>query len=231
MLEGRTFKILIVDDEVEVLNSLAMTLNMAKQFDCDVTTVNDSKQALVLIEEQEFDLILSDYRMPDVTGVEVLTAAREKDPTIARILITGFSDVKVAMDAINQAQVHNYLEKPWDNDELRQAIAAALERRVERKGWGKPISSVTEALDMIAEVQKKISQTSEREETMQDVLEKDSFVPENEMVFEFKSVQEFNKFSFEVKKMHNVHIDDTYIFEDKYVIKLSVDPKSVMRIM
>jgi YesN/AraC family two-component response regulator len=212
-----------------------MTLKMAKQFRCDITPVDNPFDALELVSKEDFDLVLSDYRMSGVNGVDLLTRVKERTPKTARILITGYSDIATAMAAINQAEVHNYIEKPWDNDNLRDVIHAALKRKEEREAVvptseGR-VKNVEESLKVLAEFQKKISAMDEDPQEARDILDSDERLPQRKMVFEFKTSADFNRFSFEIRKMRNVHIIDTYVFEDKYVINVFVDPKSVSRIM
>ena len=229
--QEKVHKILIVDDEPEVLKSLSMTLKLAKQFVSDITTCEDPVKALDLIKANDFDLVISDFRMPNVSGVELLTEVKKKDPRTGRILITGYSDVKVAMDAINKAEVHNYLEKPWDNEEIRSLVFAALSRKAEREASGpKTIDNVKDAIQYLQNFQDRISKTDKETTSYRADTDKFDVFQDNKLIFEFPSVTEFNKFSFELKTFKNVHIEDTYIFENKYVIKLFVDPKSVMRI-
>ncbi len=232
MSDEKIYKILIVDDEKEVLTSLRMTLQTAKQFKCDITPVGSPFDALELISKEDFDLVLSDFRMSGVNGVDLLTRVKEKNPTTMRILITGYSDLATAMAAINQAEVHNYIEKPWDNEDLRTTIHAALRRREERsEEKADDARTVEEAVKILHAFQQKISDMDDEAVDAIDVLDSGEQLPQRKLVFEFKTTDEFNRFSFEIRKLRNVHIIDTYIFENKYVINVFVDPKSVMRIM
>ncbi len=113
------FNILIVDDEVEVLNALKKTLQRAKEFDADISIASNAEEAKNKLSEKDYDLVLSDYNMPNTNGVQLLTWVKENYPEVVRIIITGYSDLETAREAINQANVHNYIEKPWDNDSLR----------------------------------------------------------------------------------------------------------------
>jgi len=231
----KVHKIMIVDDDKEVLSSLTMTLKMAKQFRSDITPVDNPFDALELISKEDFDLVLSDYRMSGVNGVDLLTRVKERNPQTARILITGYSDIATAMAAINQAEVHNYIEKPWDNENLREIIFAALKRKEERETVSSAprgkTRGVEESLKVLDEFQKKISQMDDDPQDARDVLDSDERLPQRKMVFEFRTSADFNRFAFEIRKLRNVHIIDTYVFEDKYVINVFVDPKSVMRIL
>ena len=125
-MKDAKFKILIVDDEQDVLDALLETLRRAKEFKSDIEMAKEGAGALASLEKHEFDLVISDYKMPGMNGIELLTAVKKKYPRTIRILITGFSDVNVAKEAINKAQVHHYIEKPWESAELRATVLGAL---------------------------------------------------------------------------------------------------------
>jgi len=127
--EDYIYKILIVDDEKEVSNALAMTLQFANQFKSEISIADSPKKALEKLEKQDFDLILADYKMPDMNGIELLNEVREKNPNTIRVLITGYSDAEIVKGAINKAEVHHYIEKPWENKNLRATIFEALKTK------------------------------------------------------------------------------------------------------
>jgi len=118
-----------VDDEKEVSNALAMTLQFAKLFKSEIELANDINTALSKLNNQEFDLVMADYMMPGMNGVELLKKVKEMNPNIVRVLITGYSDGNIAKDAINNAEVHHYIEKPWENKNLRATVYEALKKK------------------------------------------------------------------------------------------------------
>ena len=126
MTEEPEFSILLVDDEQEVLDALSLTLKRAKNFRCKLTTTTDPTDALQILTRESFHLVLADYRMPNMNGVELLRAVREKWPQTVRALVTGYSDVEIAMEAMDKAKIHYYVQKPWNNDELRLTVYEAL---------------------------------------------------------------------------------------------------------
>ncbi|MFC2074716.1 diguanylate cyclase [Bdellovibrionota bacterium] len=116
--------ILIVDDEIEVVKALERTLrDMGK-----VLTATSGKAALDILEKEEVHVVLSDQRMPKMTGIELLTKVYEKYPQIVRIILTGFTDIKDLIEAINRARIYRYLTKPWENRELQMIVRQAMER-------------------------------------------------------------------------------------------------------
>ncbi len=114
MADPDMHSILIVDDEEEILHSLRGLLRM----EFEVYTATSGHEALRILEQQPIHVVLSDQRMPEMAGVELLSQAQGDRPRAIRILFTGYSDVKAVIDAINQGQIFRYLTKPWDADEL-----------------------------------------------------------------------------------------------------------------
>src|SRR5262245_35557967 len=124
--------ILLVDDEPEILFSLRGLLR--KEF--DLHTAASGAEALEILRRQPVHIIMTDQRMPEMTGVELLRRARGECPEAIRLIFTGYADIKAVIDAINQGQIYRYLTKPWDPDELREMLHEACvqyERIAERR--------------------------------------------------------------------------------------------------
>lgn len=115
--------ILVVDDEVDNLDLLKRTFRR----EYNVHTANSAQEALRLLENQEFAVIVSDQRMPEMTGVELLQRAREKYPYTIRILLTGYTDINALVDAINMGHVYRYVTKPWSREEIVMTVKRAVE--------------------------------------------------------------------------------------------------------
>lgn len=115
-------RILFVDDEPRIL--VAMKALFRSQY--DVFTANSGAQAVELLQTEAVDVVVSDQRMPNMTGVEVLREARKLRPRAIRVLLTGYSDLSAILDAINDGEIFRYINKPWSNPELRATIAAAV---------------------------------------------------------------------------------------------------------
>lgn len=115
--------ILVVDDEVDNLDLLKRTFRR----EYNVHTANSAQEALRLLETQEFAVIVSDQRMPEMTGVELLQRAREKYPYTIRILLTGYTDINALVDAINMGHVYRYVTKPWSREEIVMTVKRAVE--------------------------------------------------------------------------------------------------------
>lgn len=116
-------KVLYVDDEVNNLNSFKATYRR----DYKVYTANSGPEALEIIKEIQFPVIITDQRMPEMTGVEFLVEVLKISPDSIRILLTGYSDINAVIDAVNKGQIYYYVNKPWDEQQLRIIINNAFE--------------------------------------------------------------------------------------------------------
>lgn len=127
MTEQETLSVLLVDDEENILRSLQRLL--LDEDDIEVVTATSGEEALQLLPGlADLGVILSDQRMPGMSGALFLEKAREIRPDAVRIILTGYADVAAAVDAINKGGAWRYLAKPWNDDELVRVIREALER-------------------------------------------------------------------------------------------------------
>lgn len=120
--------ILLVDDEPDILESLRELIEVSLE-DVEVLTVESGEEALKTIQSQHVDLIVSDYKMPGMNGLELLIQSRSIAPRVPRIMMTAFPDLDIAIKAINHASIENFFTKPLDPDEILQVIAATLKAR------------------------------------------------------------------------------------------------------
>jgi two-component system, NtrC family, response regulator HupR/HoxA len=116
--------VLVVDDQPEILRSLERLL----KDDYEVLTAPGGAEALDLLKRRDVAVILSDQRMPKMTGVEFLEAAIGLRPDAARILITAYADLDASIDAVNKGKIYHYIAKPWEPDDLTAAVRRAAER-------------------------------------------------------------------------------------------------------
>ncbi len=117
--------ILIVDDEISMRELLDF---MLKKEGYEISTAGGGKEAIAMIERRNFDLLLCDIRLGDMTGIDVLRAAKARNPQTVVIMISAFATAETAVQAMNDG-AYDYLPKPFDNNELKQAVARALEMR------------------------------------------------------------------------------------------------------
>lgn len=116
-------RILYVDDEINNLNSFKATFRR----DYEIYTAENAMDGIKMLEEHTVDIIITDQRMPNMTGVEFLEKIIPIHPNPIRILLTGFTDVTAVIDAINKGQVYHYLNKPWVENDIRLIIKNAFE--------------------------------------------------------------------------------------------------------
>ena len=120
---SKAINIVILDDEQNILESLE---RLFFNEDFGVFTTTDYKEAMRILEKEQIKLVMSDQRMPDITGVEFLKQVKDKYPDVVRILITGYTDIKSAEDAINFGGVYRFINKPWNAEELKGAVRQAI---------------------------------------------------------------------------------------------------------
>ena len=118
-----SFRVLIVDDEPDIVESISAMLHATVP---GVTTIAaaDGMKALAIIEAEPVDLILSDYKMPNMDGIEFLTRAKELLPETPRLLITAFPDPKLAARAVREAGVGLFVAKPFDVAYIAEVLKA-----------------------------------------------------------------------------------------------------------
>ncbi|GAB4356488.1 MAG: hypothetical protein Fur0042_25790 [Cyanophyceae cyanobacterium] len=117
-------KVLVIDDEADILDLLYRTLH--REF--RVLRANNGPEALEILEqEQDVAVIISDQRMPLMSGTEFLSLTAERYPDIIRIIVTGYTDVDDLVEAINSGKVFKYVTKPWDDEDLKRSVRKAVE--------------------------------------------------------------------------------------------------------
>ncbi len=119
-------KIMLVDDEEFVLTSLTRSL---RREGYELTSFTGAEEALEYLQDNAVDAIISDHRMPNITGLEFLIRVRKRYPNIIRILLTGYADMEVAIRAVNEGKLYRFLTKPWDDDELKVTLVNAMQVR------------------------------------------------------------------------------------------------------
>jgi DNA-binding NtrC family response regulator len=132
MAEQSKHPILVVDDEPEILQSLRGLLRL----EFEVHTAHNGFEALEILQRQPIHVVMTDQRMPEMTGVQLLSQVQGESPEAMRIVFTGYADIKAVIDAINQGRIFRYITKPWDPDELRALLhqaCAEYEQIVARK--------------------------------------------------------------------------------------------------
>ncbi|XRD90813.1 response regulator [Dyella nitratireducens] len=139
--------ILVVDDEPSVLSALRRMLHTASY---QVLTANSGAAALDVLATQDVDLIISDMRMPGMSGAELLSRAQALYPVTVRILLTGYSEIEAVVQAVNEGGIYRYLNKPWDEHDLLLTIRQALEQQRLRKETARLLALTQQQNDELA---------------------------------------------------------------------------------
>ncbi|MBT9569236.1 MAG: response regulator [Thiobacillus sp.] len=115
--------LLVVDDEANILAALT---RLFRRDGYRLLSATSGEAGLALLAENEVGVILSDQRMPDMTGVEFLRAARERCPDTVRVMLSGYTDLSSVTDSVNKVAIYKFLTKPWDDDALREIVRKAF---------------------------------------------------------------------------------------------------------
>ncbi|MBP0047408.1 response regulator [Marinobacterium sp. AK62] len=118
------WKVLCVDDENSILRALKRLLT---QHQYEVVTTDNGEDGLALLRQDNYDLIISDMRMPGMNGAEFLAQAATHHPESIRLLLTGYADMESTIAAVNEGRIHRYIQKPWDSAKLLAILDEELE--------------------------------------------------------------------------------------------------------
>ena len=123
-------RFLIVDDELPVLHALQRTLRQhVPEKDLQVEIFTEADQAMVRCAEVDFDLVISDYRMPGMNGIDFLRMVKGIQPDAVRMMLSASSEFETIVHAVNEAEVFRYLAKPWQPEDVAECIRLAMVRR------------------------------------------------------------------------------------------------------
>jgi len=129
-MSDKKINILYVDDEMNNLVSFKATFRIKY----NIFTAISGNDAIKILETQPINIIITDQRMPEMTGVEFLESILDKYPEPIRLLLTGYADMNAVIDAINKGKIFHYLTKPWNEEELELNIKRAFEVYEHRQG-------------------------------------------------------------------------------------------------
>lgn len=122
-LKNDKISVLYVDDEEHNLMSFKATFRIKYK----VYTAISGEEAIKIMDSEPIDIIITDQRMPNMTGVEFLESILDRHPDPMRILLTGYADLNAVIDAVNKGKIFHYLTKPWNEDELDMTIQRAYD--------------------------------------------------------------------------------------------------------
>ena len=141
-------KILYIDDEQNNLTSFRAVFRR----DFKIETALSGDQALQLLKTHNFHIIVTDQRMPEMTGIEFLQIVKKSHPESIRILLTGYADINAVIDAINQGEIYRYISKPWNEQDLKQVLLQAYEvhrLRLENEELTEKLKETNEKLEFL----------------------------------------------------------------------------------
>ncbi|MFC1592407.1 response regulator [Candidatus Omnitrophota bacterium] len=155
--------ILILDDEENILHSLTRLLRGEER---EIFTAGTAAEAWAKLKEVGgADLVISDNRLPDISGIDFLVKVRQLFPDSIRILVTGYPGLDSAIEAINKGQVYRYIPKPWENEELKLTVKQALDYYDVMRDNRVLLRIARKQAQVLREMQKKYPQVSEAEIT------------------------------------------------------------------
>jgi DNA-binding NtrC family response regulator len=146
--------VLLVDDEEMVLTSVRAYLTLETEYDIHV--YSEPEEAIKHMEANPVDVVVSDYLMPRVSGIQLLMKAKQLQPEVSRVLLTGHADKQSAIQAINDVGLYQYVEKPWDNAQLLLVVQNAIERSQLFRDLKEKISELASANSSLKDVQRRL---------------------------------------------------------------------------
>ena len=159
----RTF--LIVDDEPDILDAIKRLFR--KRY--NVLAASTAEEAVEILNNETVQVVLTDQRMPGISGVEFLASLRRSHPDVVRVLLTGYSNIDHVIDAINEGHVYRYISKPWNPAELRLFVAQAFEYYDERLERIALVSKLKNANELLEKQNVELSQANEELTTLDQV--------------------------------------------------------------
>jgi len=143
MADQEHFVVMVIDDEEMVTQSIRNFLNL--ETDYEVLSFTLPMEAIETLKERPVDVIISDYLMPELNGIDFFMQAKEIQPQATRILLTGYADKENAIKAINDVGLYQYIEKPWENDDLKIIIRNGIEKRMLLKRLAQKVAELDRA--------------------------------------------------------------------------------------
>jgi len=148
--------ILLVDDEEMIITSIKSFLAVETDYELLAYTSPVKAVEDLQTEIKSLDLVISDYLMPEMDGISFLAEVKKRFPLVPRILLTGYADKENAIKAINNVGLYQYIEKPWDNDDLRLIIRNGLEKTILLKQLEEKVREAEKVHKELSDVQKEI---------------------------------------------------------------------------
>jgi DNA-binding NtrC family response regulator len=146
--------VVAVDDEEMVIKSLSFFLELETSY--EVKAFTSAKAALEHIAANDVDIVVSDYLMPEMDGLTFLARVRALRPEVPRVILTGYADKENAIKAINEIGIYQYIEKPWQNDDLRIVLRNGIEKKKLLERLREKMTEVTAAYAELQGIQTEV---------------------------------------------------------------------------
>lgn len=157
MTSDPTGTVVVVDDEEMVVTSIESFLQLETSH--RILGYTSTESALESLEETRPDVVVADFMMPGMDGITFLKRVRQARPVTTRVLLTGYADKENAIRAINEAGLYQYLEKPWDNENLRLVIQNAIERSQLIRDLESRMEALEEANTELSDLRRRLIET------------------------------------------------------------------------
>ncbi len=148
--------IMLVDDETIVVESIQAFLEL--ETDYQIHAFQNPEEAVRFAARNRIDVVVSDYLMPGMNGIQLLSRVKELQPESSRVLLTGHADKSSAIEAINRVSLFQYLEKPWDNQQLLLVVRSGVERARLLRTLRQKVSELDSAHSSLKTVQQQLVQ-------------------------------------------------------------------------
>lgn len=149
--------IVVVDDEEMVVKSLGFFFELETSY--QAVTFTSPVAALEWLGKNDAGIVISDYLMPEMDGISFLTKVRDLRPSIPRVLLTGYADKQNCIKAINELGLYQYIEKPWNNDDLKIVVRNGLEKKLLMQRLQTKIDEINRAYSELQGIQQAILKT------------------------------------------------------------------------
>lgn len=149
--------VVVVDDEEMVVTSIESFLQL--ETSCRIVAYTSSETALDALDEDRPDVVVADFMMPGMDGITFLKRVRKVRPRTTRVLLTGYADKRNAIRAINEVGLYQYLEKPWDNENLKLVIQNAVERSRLLRDLEARMEALEEANSELGDLRRRLIET------------------------------------------------------------------------
>ncbi|MDE1821609.1 MAG: response regulator [Euryarchaeota archaeon] len=202
-------RILVVDDDPDILQLFGEIFRNANAFPNETVLETDPKAALERVETTPIDLVISDYKMPGMDGVDLLLQVKARHPSALRILMTAHSTKQAALAAILTAEVHSYIEKPFDPAEVLRTVREAVDqRRAPVEGLTGFVGASDRALSLVAELCKRMEDAPPE-------------ARELALTLEFPSTTDFNHFAARAFEQRAAEVRDIHFEDGKFIVTIA----------